>query len=114
MDDSGRDDPQAARAGDFHAIYSENCEPEEILDPRTGLSPEDFTLRNEMTSALRAAITKLPEQQQHLVRNHYFGNKTLQDAGKTIGISKSWASRAHANALANLREEMEKAVAIAA
>ncbi len=105
---------QAAACGDLHAIYSADIEPEEIVDPRPGQSPEDFAARNELKHALKIAIAKLPAQQQTLVIDHYFGNATLQQSGKTLGISKSWASRAHANALANLRQEMEATVAMAA
>jgi len=105
---------QAARCGDFHAIYLEDCEPEEILDPRHGLSPEDFTSRTELCGVLSKAITNLPTEQQHLVMSHYFQNETLKQAGKTLGISKSWASRAHAHALENLREAMGESVAMAA
>lgn len=104
---------QAARRGDFHAIYGADCEPEAIPDPRDGLSPEDFTAENEIREVLFEAITRLPPQQQHLVRSHYFENQPLNEAGKHLGISKSWASRAHANALANLREEMQESVALA-
>ncbi len=111
---SRKDYRHAASRGDFHAIYSKDMQPEEIIDPRAGMSPEDVAERNELTAALRTAIDKLPAQQQTLVMDHYFGDATLQDSGKTLGISKSWASRAHANALANLREEMETCVALAA
>jgi len=111
---SRKDYRHAAGRGDLHAIYAEDIEPEAIADPRAGLSPEDFAARNEMRRALRSAIGKLPTQQQTLVMDHYFGDATLQDSGKTLGISKSWASRAHANALASLRQEMETSVAMAA
>ena len=111
---SRKDYRHAAGRGDLHAIYSEEMEPEEIVDPRAGLSPEDFALRNEVNAALRTAIARLPKQQQTLVLDHYFGHATLQESGKALGISKSWASRAHANALANLREELAASIAMAA
>jgi RNA polymerase sigma factor for flagellar operon FliA len=111
---SRKDYRHAASRGDLHAIYSEDIEPGEIVDPRAGMSPEDFAVRNELNAALKTAIDRLPTQQQTLVMDHYFGNATLQDSGKTLGISKSWASRAHANALANLRQEMQSSVAMAA
>lgn len=104
----------AAKEGDFHAIYAAEIEPEEIVDPRGGLSPEEFTARKELNAVLTKAIGTLPPQQQTLVMDHYFGNATLKDSGIALGISKSWASRAHAIALDSLREEMEAATVMAA
>ena len=105
---------QAARAGDFHAIYASDREPEEIVDPRSALSPADLSEHNELCDVLHAAIDKLPVQQRRLVRGHYFQDKDLQDVGRSFGLSKSWASRAHASAIANLREEMRESLALAA
>ncbi len=105
---------QAARAGDFHVIYATDHEPEDILDPRDELSPEHLSEHNELCGVLHAAIGKLPVQQQRLVQGHYFRGEDLQDAGKKVGISKSRASRAHATAIANLREEMRESLAMAA
>ncbi|MCP4444396.1 MAG: sigma-70 family RNA polymerase sigma factor [Myxococcales bacterium] len=111
---SRKDYRHAASVGDFHAIYSAEMEPEHVIDPRKGLSPEDFAARKELHDALALAIRNLPTQQQTLVVDHYFGDTTLQASGKAMGISKSWASRAHANALANLRQQMESSLATAA
>ncbi len=111
---SRKDYRRAGSRGDFHAIYAAAVETNELADPRSDLSPEDFASRKEVNAELMKAIAKLPEQQRTLVMDHYFGDATLQESGKTLGISKSWASRAHAKALANLREEMQSAVALAA
>lgn len=110
---SRKDYRHAASQGDFHAIYTEDIEPEDIVDPRSGLSPEEFTARKELNTVLAKAIGKLPPQQQTLVMDHYFGNATLRDSGIALGISKSWASRAHAKALESLREELESVTAMA-
>ncbi len=104
----------AREAGDHHAIYRDECQAEEIVDPRSGLSPEDFAEKVQMQSLLQNAIGNLPVEQQHLVRSHYFGGATLQKAGKDLGISKSWACRSHAKALSNLRVEMQRAISFAA
>lgn len=104
----------AREAGDNHAIYRKDCEAEEIIDPRDGVSPEDLTEQQQMQSLLKDAIARLSEEHQHLVRKHYFGGQTLKTAGQTIGISKSWACRSHAKAISNLRVEMQRAVSLAA
>lgn len=105
---------QAAAAGDLHAIYAADIDPDEIVDNRANSNPEECTARNEVNEVLRAAIDKLPAQQRTLVMDHYFGNATLQQSGRSLGISKSWASRAHASALETLRLQLEHSAAIAA
>jgi RNA polymerase sigma factor for flagellar operon FliA len=38
---------------------------------------------------------------------YYFADMKLEDAGKKLGLSKSWASRLHARAVNRLREVLE-------
>jgi len=97
----------ARAAGDPHAIYRRHGETEQIVDPRKRISPSDFTERAQVCNQLEAAISKLSHEQQHLVRQHYFGNQSLMQAGKSLGISKSWASRSHKNALRALRASLQ-------
>jgi RNA polymerase sigma factor FliA len=54
-------------------------------------------------SKLRAAIERLPEKEQALMKKHYWEGKNLLEAGAELGISKSWASRLHAQAVERLR-----------
>jgi RNA polymerase sigma factor for flagellar operon FliA len=49
------------------------------------------------------ALAKLPDKERALVEKHYFEGKNLLDAGAELGISKSWASRLHAQAIGRLR-----------
>jgi RNA polymerase sigma factor for flagellar operon FliA len=56
-------------------------------------------------------IATLPEKERHFVQKHYFEGKSLQDAGKELGLSKSWASRLHSRALEMIREKLEKSAA---
>lgn len=62
---------------------------------------EQETLR-----ALRAAITRLPEKERQLVEAYYFQGRTLEDAGRSLGLSKSWSSRLHARAINLLGAEL--------
>lgn len=48
---------------------------------------------------MRQAIEELPEKERKLIKMYYFQNKTLEEAGKKLGLSKSWTSRLHARAL---------------
>jgi RNA polymerase sigma factor for flagellar operon FliA len=37
----------------------------------------------------------------------YFDGATIEDAGTKLGLSKSWASRLHAKALARMRKQLQ-------
>ncbi len=52
---------------------------------------------------LRDAVQALPEKERALMTKHYWEGKNLLEAGAELGISKSWASRLHAQAVERLR-----------
>lgn len=52
------------------------------------------------------ALAALPERERALLTKHYFEGKNLLEAGQDLGISKSWASRMHAQAIDRLREAL--------
>ena len=56
---------------------------------------------------LRKALDKLPEKERELVKKHYWEGKNLLEAGAELGISKSWASRLHAQAVDRLRKHVD-------
>lgn len=58
---------------------------------------------------LRIALRKLPERERALVEKHYWEGKNLLEAGGELGISKSWASRLHAQAMERLRGLVDEA-----
>ena len=53
---------------------------------------------------IRKAIETLPDKERELVKKHYWEGKNLLEAGAELGISKSWASRLHAQAVDRLRK----------
>ncbi len=55
---------------------------------------------------MRQAIEELPEKERKLVKMYYFQNKTLEEAGDKLKLSKSWTSRLHARALEILFKRM--------
>jgi len=56
-----------------------------------------------LSAKLRDALAALPERERALVMKHYWEGKNLLEAGAELGISKSWASRLHAQAVDKLR-----------
>ncbi len=56
-----------------------------------------------LSAKLRDALAALPEKERELVTKHYWEGKNLLEAGAELGISKSWASRLHAQAVERLR-----------
>lgn len=48
---------------------------------------------------MKEAIESLPDKERKLIKLYYFQNKTLEEAGEMLGLSKSWTSRLHARAL---------------
>jgi RNA polymerase sigma factor for flagellar operon FliA len=56
---------------------------------------------------VRAAMASLPDRERQLLQLYYFGDQRLEDAGKQLGLSKSWASRLHTRAVNRLREIIE-------
>lgn len=56
---------------------------------------------------LREAIDRLPERERALLTKHYWEGKNLLEAGAELGMSKSWASRLHAQAVDRLRNYVD-------
>jgi RNA polymerase sigma factor for flagellar operon FliA len=56
-----------------------------------------------LAARLRKAIASLPDKERALMTKHYWEGKNLLEAGAELGMSKSWASRLHAQAVERLR-----------
>jgi RNA polymerase sigma factor for flagellar operon FliA len=72
-------------------------------------APEDAIDATRFGVRIRKAIDKLPERERELVKKHYWEGKNLLEAGAELGISKSWASRLHAQAVDRLRKLVDDA-----
>lgn len=64
--------------------------------------PPDLTTQHHLAKALG----KLPERECELMRLVYLQDLSLQEAGRKLGLSRSWASRLHARAIGLLREAL--------
>ena len=56
---------------------------------------------------VRAALEVLDDRARALVEGYYFEDRTLDEMGREMGISKSWASRICSRALGRMREALE-------
>jgi len=45
------------------------------------------------------AIEGLPDKERKLIKMYYFQNKTMEEIGEALSLSKSWTSRLHARGL---------------
>jgi RNA polymerase sigma factor for flagellar operon FliA len=85
------------------------CEVAEYYGPEQHArsSPEQSADRRLAAGRVRAAVDRLPDNERTLVVKVYFDGLTIEQAGKTLGLSKSWASRLHARALDHLRADID-------
>ncbi len=83
----------------FLTAYQESATPEEA-------SPEEGAEQSELLARMRDALQGLPEREAMLLHAIYFEDRTLEDIGGQLGISRSWACRMHARALDRIREAM--------
>ena len=72
------------------------------------LPPPDMAVdAGRLSRRVREAVTALPEKERRLMELYYFADKTLEEAGTELGLSKSWACRLHARAVDLLRDALE-------
>src|SRR5262249_8528886 len=71
-------------------------------------SPEDRVAKHQLAERMRALLTALPDREPALVERHYFGEETFESIAKDLGISKSWASRLHAQAMRRLHDALKR------
>ena len=76
------------------------------LEDPSAPSPPDTAIGREINQKLHELIDELPHEAGELIRATYFEGLTLQEAGKRLGISKSWASRLHAKTLERLARSL--------
>lgn len=71
-------------------------------------SPEVAYGRAELLAHARRAIGNLPEAERKLLERHYFGDVTMDEASRELGLSKSWGSRLHARAIEAVGRELRR------
>jgi RNA polymerase sigma factor FliA len=72
------------------------------------LSPEAATMKKRLLDQVLASIGRLQDDEKSLLMKCYFEDLSLEEAGKSIGLSKSWVSRLHARALDKVAKDLKK------
>lgn len=70
------------------------------------LDPEARTETAQLAALLHEAIGELPDQEETLVRRHYFDGERFDHVAAELGLSKSWASRLHARAIDRMTKRL--------
>jgi len=107
LEDEVRD--LAAALGGVAAVFvtSLNLDDEQAMRDDSP-HPQARLEQREAESSLKAALSTLPDKEKRLIELYYFEEKTLEEVGGLLGLSKSWASRLHARAIDLLRAGLEK------
>ncbi len=69
-------------------------------------SPEAALLKHESIMQLLAALPTLAARHRTVIRGYYFEGRSLEEIAADLGVSRSWASRLHCQALAQLRRTL--------
>jgi RNA polymerase sigma factor for flagellar operon FliA len=69
-------------------------------------SPEEATSNAQLRQIVLDAIDELPDNEAQLVRRHYIDGDLFEQVAQDLGLSKSWASRLHARAIARLSKRL--------
>lgn len=61
----------------------------------------------DLRRVLEAAIGRLPERDQQIVRMYYFEDRTFKEIGNTLGVTESRVSQLHTRICHRLREQFD-------
>lgn len=98
------DDAVAETVNSLASIYIISLDASDDMDieDENGTDIEQRTEFLQVRRHMRDAIGSLPEKEKQLIMMYYFQNRTLEEIGDRLGLSKSWSSRMHARALSLL------------
>jgi RNA polymerase sigma factor for flagellar operon FliA len=103
----------AEALGGVAAIFVTSLEgKKESGDTQVGTTPAPQMRMesNERDVAIEEALKTLPEKERRLLQLYYFEDRSLEEVGKIMGLSKSWSSRLHARAIDLLKESLSRQV----
>ncbi len=75
-------------------------------------SPERVVVRHNAAVTLRQAVATLEDERlRTIVERHYFQGESLTQVGQALGLSTSWVSRLHAQAIRLLEKRLRSLLA---
>lgn len=95
------DEEVAETVNSLASIYIISMDAQEDFDVEDVGAPclEESMEYRQVRRHMREAINSLPDVEKKLIKMYYFQNRTLEDVGRELNLSKSWISRLHAKAL---------------
>jgi RNA polymerase sigma factor for flagellar operon FliA len=63
------------------------------------VQPQESLERREAQHTVREVVSSLPDKERRLIQMYYFEEKTFEEIGAALGLSKSWTSRLHTRAI---------------
>jgi len=75
-----------------------------VLVPSEPPSPERVYEQSEARDRMRKAMALLPPRERRIVSLYYFGDATMKQIGREIGVNESRVSQLHARAIQRLRK----------
>ena len=75
-----------------------------VMVPSEPAAPDAEYEQHEVEDRVRAAITALPDRERKVVRMYYYGESTMKEIGREIGVNESRVSQLHARAVRRLRK----------
>lgn len=76
-------------------------------DPQVVETPEEAVQWAEGAHVVKGAIAALPERERALMERYYYGGEGLESIADDLGITKSWASRLHKQAVLTLTRAVQ-------
>jgi RNA polymerase sigma factor for flagellar operon FliA len=75
-----------------------------VLVPSEPPSPDRLYEQRQIRDRVRKALTELPPRERRIIGLYYFGEATMKQIGKQIGVNESRVSQLHARAIQRLRK----------
>src|SRR5919112_988663 len=82
-----------------------------VLLPSEPERPDVAYERSEIEGRVRAAIEALPWRERKVVGLYYYGEVTMKEIGREIGVNESRVSQLHARAIRRLRDALGSTLA---
>lgn len=89
-----------------YVMSLDGMEDYEVEDKKAFRDIEHQAEFQKLKEKMRDAIEALPEKERKLIKMYYFQNRTLQEIGERLSLSKSWTSRLHARSLDMLLKKL--------